>query len=282
MTLSSLVNRYVDRIADRLIEPIDKRVNQKFYDFPLGSKPWAVEKDYLDLWDKTKQIAYPQTDGYEKETGFAMDKTWLDELALLTQIVIKPHDLCYQHGRLLYSALSQMVSKRPKSSISILETGTARGFSSLCMAKALSDADRPGRIVTYDVLPHSTKMYWNCIADKEGSQSRAELLKPYQDLIDEYIIFHQGDTQTQLNKIDISRVHFAFLDGGHTYQHVVDEFDYLKNRQQTGDMIFFDDYTPNHFPGVVDAVDEICQQHGYSKQVITISDQRGYVIGEKL
>ena len=100
-------------------------------------------------------------------------------------------------------------------------------------------------------------------------------------MIDEYIIFHQGDTRTQLKKIDISRVHFAFLDGGHTYDHVMDEFDYLKERQCVGDMIFFDDYTPNHFPGVVDAVDEICETYRYSKKIVAISDQRGYVVSQK-
>ena len=50
-------------------------------------------------------------------------------------------------------------------SINIIETGTVRGFSALCMAKALSDAKFEGSIFTIDVLPHDKKMFWNCAAD---------------------------------------------------------------------------------------------------------------------
>ena len=53
-------------------------------------------------------------------------------------------------------------------------------------------------------------------------------------------------------------------------------------KQLKGDVIFFDDYTPNMFPGVVKAIDEICEKYNYSKQVMTISEQRACVIAEKL
>ena len=43
--------------------------------------------------------------------------------------------------------------------IFILETGTARGFSAICMAKALEDNNKDGLILTYDVLPHSKKCF---------------------------------------------------------------------------------------------------------------------------
>ena len=59
----------------------------------------------------------------------------------------------------------------------IVETGTARGFSSICMSKALIDANTNGKIYTVDILPHDTKMYWNCIDDHDGMKSRKELLK---------------------------------------------------------------------------------------------------------
>jgi hypothetical protein len=60
------------------------------------------------------------------------------------------------------------------------------------------------------------------------------------------------------------------------------EFFYLKDKQKKGDIIFFDDYTPDLFPGVVKAVDEICEKYNYSKRIITISQQRRYVIAVKL
>ena len=60
------------------------------------------------------------------------------------------------------------------------------------------------------------------------------------------------------------------------------EFLNIKDKQQKGDIIFFDDYTPKIFPGVVKAVDEICEKYNYSKEIITISDARAYVIAVKL
>lgn len=83
----------------------------------------------------------------------------MDDLALLTQVVIKQSVICYQHGRLLYSTLSQYFAQHPNLSFNILETGAARGFSSLCIAKALHDEQQSGKIITFDVLPHHIKMY---------------------------------------------------------------------------------------------------------------------------
>lgn len=112
-------------------------------------------------------------------------------------------------------------------------------------------------------------------------QTRAELLRDYEPLIEEFIIYHQGDTKLELGKISLPRIHFAFLDGAHTYEYVMEEFRFVEKRQHEGDVIFFDDYTPALFPGIVKAVDEICERHGYSKRVITVSDQRGFVIARK-
>ena len=150
------------------------------------------------------------------------------------------------------------------------------------MAKALEDSGTPGKIFTYDVLPHNHKMYWNTIDDTSGKKTRKELLKNYSGLIEKHIIFHQGNTKTELNRTFIPRIHFAFLDAAHDYYHLTSEFQYLKNKQQKGDIIFFDDYTPLKFPGVVKAVNEICETNQYSKQIIKISESRAYVIAEKL
>ena len=50
--------------------------------------------------------------------------------------------------------------KSEKKSVTILETGTARGFSALCMAKALEDSKKKGIILTFDILSHNKKSYW--------------------------------------------------------------------------------------------------------------------------
>lgn len=150
------------------------------------------------------------------------------------------------------------------------------------MAKALADASAKGRIVTFDLLPHNIKMYWNCIDDLEEPKTRAELLSNYFELIERFIVFHQGNTRIDLPKIFMPRIHFAFLDGAHTYKDVMYEFKCIKNSQKAGDIIFFDDYTKTLFPGVVRAIDEICSTHKYLKTAIQNNAFRSYAVGIKM
>ena len=229
--------------------------NSYWFDYPFGKTPKATRGCYLKLAEKTLNNTYPEIDEYEIQTKFPISAEWLHDLAIHTQIVVKEADLCYAHGRVLYSSLSQYMQNQPSSPsadrITIWETGTARGFSALYMSKALHDQQRAGVIMTFDVLPHRTRMYWNCIDDCDGPKTRTELLMPWQSLVSKYIIFHQGDTWLELPKVQAERIHFAFLDGAHTYKDVMFEFEQIQNHQEKGDMIVYDDYTPNLFPGVV-------------------------------
>lgn len=263
----------------------DKIFNYIWYDYPFGKKPFGNKEIYLNLAKNARLIKYPEVENFEKENGFSINQDWLSDLALHTQITVKKSRLCYAHGRVLYSALSNYISKLPDkdkaNKINILETGTARGFSALCMAKALQDQKRPGLILTFDNLPHSKKMFWNCIDDLDGPKSRSELLEKWKDLIENYILFHQGDTLIQLKKNYLERINFCFLDGSHTYKDVMFEFNQIKNHQKTGDMIVYDDYTINQFPGIVKAVDEICSNFNYSRKDLKASSNRGYVVATK-
>jgi len=260
---------------------MDRLANYKWYNFPLGNKPRGDIETYKKLAQEVKNKNYPTINNYEQKNGFAINTDWLNKLALHTQIIIKTSEPCYQHGRLLYTTIRKYIQAHQLPQLNILETGTARGFSSLCMAKALQDADTEGKIITFDVLPHNTKMYWNCIDDLDGPKTRAKLLSDYTALINRYIVFHQGNSRIEVPKVYLGRVHFAFLDGAHTYRDVWHEFNYVKDHQKNGDIIFFDDYTQSLFSGVVKAVDEICEKHNYTKKVIAVNLNRGYVIAEK-
>jgi predicted O-methyltransferase YrrM len=238
----------------------------------------------LNLAENAQKEVYYEIDDFEEQTGFAIDSNWLNELALHTQIVVKMSPLSYAHGRVLFSALSKYLAKDlPDSSahLTIWETGTARGFSAICMAKALDVQNRSGTIVTFDVLPHHTPMYWNCIDDLEGEKTRAELLSPWKSLLQNHILFHQGDTRLELPKVQTERIHFAFLDGAHTYKNVMFEFEQIQERQEVGDMIVYDDYTPQQFPGIVQAVDEICQNYHYHRTDLKSHKGRGYIVATK-
>lgn len=274
--------RILQKFDNFLVKTINKYANRKWYNSPLAKKPLATKEEYLKIWEDAKSKNYKLIDDFEDKHSEKIDSEWYHELALHTQVVKKKSDILYVHGRLLYTSLKKYILKNPANNFNILETGTARGFSALCMAKALKDEEVEAKIITFDVLPHNHKMYWNCIDDLEGKKTRAELLNNYNDLIERYIIFYQGNTKIELPKIQTPRIHFAFLDSAHDYYYLMSEFMNIKDKQIKGDIIFFDDYTPKMFPGVVKAIDEICEKHNYSKQIITISNARGYVIAEKL
>jgi|TARA_B100001971_G_C18238904_1_gene569354 predicted O-methyltransferase YrrM len=270
------------KILKKLLDRLHKRYRTNYHNFPFGETPRGSKEEYERIWSQAKQKIYPVIDNYENKLQSKIDSNWFHELALHTQVVIKSSEICYQHGRLLYTFVTDYLNRNDLNYINILETGTARGFSCLCMAKALHDRDVEGKIITFDLLPHDVKMYWNCIDDLESPKSRKELLSNYSDLIERYVIFCEGDTRLMQEKIDMSRINFAFIDASHTFEDVVSEFSYINERQRQGDNILFDDYQPNYFPGVVKAVDTICDKYGYLLETIRVSDQRGYAIAYKV
>jgi len=248
-------------------------------DQPLAGPPRATRAHFLSLYDQARQESHPISEAIETELGAAIDSDWLDELALHTQIVIKKSALNYQHGRVLYAALRDRLARLDDSTahVCIFETGTARGFSALCMAKALNDAQQAGSIITFDILPHDKPMYWNCIDDLEGQKSRRTLLNPWKELLNR-ITFVQDETRAILPRIGIGRVHFAFLDASHTFGDVMFEFSAVADNQEEGDVIVFDDVTASSFPEVVHAVETIARVHPYDVRQIVVSDQRGYAL----
>ena len=275
--------KLISKIAYSLLKIVYPLSKIRWNNNPLNSSPLENEQKYIELFKEASQIINTDVDNYENEVGFKIEKNWIDNLALKTQIVIKSSKLNYAHGRLLYSVIRNYVKRNQINKISIIETGTARGFSSLCMAKALNDSEVDGVICTFDLLPHSEKIYWNVITDHQmGKISRQELLKDWVNLLEKYIVFIQGYTYIELPKVNLQRVNLAFLDGAHTYKDVMFEFNEIKNSQYKGDLIIFDDYNKKLFPGIVKAVDRICSQNNYKKRVINSNDHRSYVIATKI
>ena len=277
---------YISVYLSPVINYCSRLTSYYWFNYPFGREPLKTEKEYQRLAVEVQKKMYPEIDHFEECSGHSIDANWLNDLALRTQVVVKQSPLCYAHGRVLYSALSRYLDdytiSRPGEKIVIFETGTARGFSSLCMSKAMHDKKYPGVILTFDVLPHSVPMYWNCITDHTlGVLTREKLLEPWKELLQDYIIFHQGDTRVELQKVKVGRINFAFLDGAHTYKDVMYEFKHVVDRQQPGDIVVYDDYTFDQFPGLVKAVDDICLKYKYKKNILKAHSGRGYVVAHK-
>lgn len=253
-----------------------------FYYRKIKNTPFCAvnnnnEKIYFDLFDDVKNLDYKEVAIYENKSLFKIDKKWLNDLALITQITIKNSNLCYAHGRIIYSCLASYLSNKDEE-INIIETGTSKGFSSLCMAKALNDLNKRGKISTIDILPKNKKIFWNSISDIKGKNTRLELLNKWKDLTQKYIDYYEGFSKQVLKKyLNLNRIHFAFLDGSHTYSDVGFEFKFVSERQLKNDIIIVDDYNIQ-YPGLIEAVNQLSKSFDYTLEFISSEKDRTYVI----
>ena len=159
-----------------------------------------------------------------------------------------------------------LILNNSEKNINILEIGTARGYSSICMADVLEELNTNGKILSLDILPINKKIFWNCIDDiNYGKQTRYELLKTWEYLINKYVIFINGYTRIVLRKLYFPRINFCFIDGSHDYDDVKYEIQYITKRQRKNDVIFFDDYNIKKFPGVVKAINKFLSKKVYSQ-----------------
>ena len=72
----------------------------------------------------------------------------------------------------------------------------------------------------------------------------------------------EGYSGKVLKKIDISKIDFVFLDGGHSYDTVKNDLQILVSKLTNDAIIVCDDYNISHY-GVQKAVDEIKNEHQF-------------------
>ena len=246
---------------------------------PFGKKVFASEDYYKSIYNKAKKEKFEIIDNLEIKNGFKIEKDWLDDLALHTQVVKKSSPINYQHGRLLYSILSKYIKESKIKNINILEIGTARGFSSICMSKSLIDTNTEGKINTIDIIPNNIKIFWNCIDDHDGKKTRYELLSKW-DKERKNVNFLTGPSRFILKGLKTGRINFSFIDGMHDYQSVLREFNFISSKQIKDDLIIFDDVDIK-FSGVLNFVNEEKNKKIYDIKIIKVNEERSYAIFKK-
>lgn len=244
----------------------------------LTSKPIATEKEYLKL--HKEYIEEIKNDNFVNNNFSSTDIKFINDLALITQVVKKDSKINWMHGFIIMKTLRSYVHDT-NHHINIFETGTARGFSSIVMSYVLNELNKNFKIYTLDIIPHEKKIYWNCISDiKRGKVTRKMLLTDYSKYL-KNISFISGISKNILTNLSFDRIHFAFLDGSHEYEDVKFEFEFVDKRNKTGDIIVLDDYTPGRFDGVVKLIEEIKLKKNYNLDFIDNNKDRGYVIIKK-
>lgn len=184
----------------------------------------------------------------------------------------------FTHGSILYQIVRNVCEKIPaEEQLNILEVGTARGFSSLVMAKALDDAGRGGVVVTVDIVRHDTPSYSAPIGDRGQRFSRSELLRPWLSLVNSRVLFVCGSSKVALELLQSQRFPFVFIDEHHVYRNTHRDLEYAARHQRGGDVIVLDDYSAD-FPGVVEAVDEFVLRGKYSFCTESVSARRNLAV----
>ncbi len=78
----------------------------------------------------------------------------------------------------------------------------------------------------------------------------------------------KGNSNKVLKKIDMSKIDFVFLDGGHDYFTVKNDLNNCIDVIENGGTVLCDDYDLSYAPGVKKAIDEFSLKHGLKCSII--------------
>ena len=78
----------------------------------------------------------------------------------------------------------------------------------------------------------------------------------------------KGNSNIILKKIDMSKIDFVFLDGGHNYETVLNDLKCCNEVVKNNGIILCDDYDLSFAPGVKKAVDEFVLENNLDCQII--------------
>ena len=109
-------------------------------------------------------------------------------------------------------------------------------------------------------------IYFNYIKrqDPYSLEAVKDLLKKFKNNIS----LIKGNSNTILKKIDMSKIDFVFLDGGHDYHTVKSDLNFCREVIINGGTVLCDDYDLTYAPGVKKAIDEFSSDDGIKCSVI--------------
>ena len=91
-----------------------------------------------------------------------------------------------------------------------------------------------------------------------------ELLRKFKENI--HLI--KGNSNTVLKKIDMSKIDYVFLDGGHDYETVKNDLNCCSEVIDNNGTILCDDYNLSYAPGVKKAIDEFVEVNNYRFEIL--------------
>ena len=101
--------RIIQKFDNFLVKIVNKYANRKWFKSPITKQIKGDTNSYIKLAERAKHVQYPIVDQFENKNTYKINTKFFHELALHTQVGIKKSEICYQHGRLLYSCLSHYI-----------------------------------------------------------------------------------------------------------------------------------------------------------------------------
>ncbi len=96
-------------------------------------------------------------------------------------------------------------------------------------------------------------------------------LEAVEELLDKFknnIHLIKGNSNKILNKIDMSKIDYVFLDGGHEYNTVLNDLNCCSEVIKNNGTVLCDDYDLQQAPGVKKAIDEFVKKNNFSCSII--------------
>ena len=177
--------------------------------------------------------------------------------------------------------LNEIASKKPKN---FLEIGVFHGVTARNVCELLySIHGNDFKYVGLDLFGESTenanevipntkfnnplkRIYFEYILkqDPYSVDAVTYLLKKF----DKNIHLIKGNSNLLLKKIDMSKIDYVFLDGGHAYETVINDLHYSKPVLENNGTILCDDYNLSQAPGVKQAIDEFVINNNLKSEII--------------
>ena len=109
-------------------------------------------------------------------------------------------------------------------------------------------------------------IYFNYIKKQNPYSLEAveDLLKKFKNNIS----LIKGNSNIILKKIDMSKIDYVFIDGGHEYQTVKNDLECCSDVIYRGGTVLCDDYDLSYAPGVKKAIDEFSTKDGLKCSII--------------
>jgi len=177
--------------------------------------------------------------------------------------------------------LKEVLNKKPKSflEIGVFHGVTARNVCELLYKIHGNDFKYVGLDLfeksdqnKFEVIPSTNfknpfkKFYHQYIMrqDPYSIEAVSNLLKKFKNQV--HLI--KGNSNHVLKKMDMSKIDFVFLDGGHQYNTVVNDLNSCIDVLKFNGSILCDDYNLGSAPGVKKAIDEFVKNNNFKCKII--------------